>query len=105
MYITFFYLLFLMASGAFIASFLSKPLDDKLIFSVLSVILFAALAYTSFGVELINVVVVDTTVVENITVIYSPSFAYVCTLFAILSLLLSINTALSFLKGDYNHDE
>ena len=105
MYINFFYLLFLLAIGAFSAIFISHERDNKLIFSVLSVILFIALALSSYGLELINVVVVDSAVVENITVIYSPSFAYVCILFAIISLISSINSTLSFLsKGDLKHD-
>ena len=105
MYINFFYLLFILAVGAFSAVFLSKEQDNKLIFSVLSVILFAAMALGSFGLELINVVVVDSTVVENTTVIYSPSFAYVCVIFAAISLISSINTTLEFLRGKPYHDE
>lgn len=105
MYINFFYLLFILATGAFSAIFILRERDNKLIFSVLSVILFAALALASFGIELLNVVVVDTSVVETTTVIYSPSFAYVCMMFSILSLISSINTALSFLsKGESNND-
>ena len=105
MYINFFYLLFILATGAFSAIFISRERDNKLIFSVLSVILFGALALASFGIELINVVVVDTSVVENTTVIYSPSFAYVCILFSMISLISSINTTLSFLsKGEPKDD-
>ena len=105
MYINFFYLLFIIAVGAFSAVFLSKEQDNKLIFSVLSVILFAAMALGSFGLELINVVVVDSTVVENTTVIYSPSFAYVCVIFSAISLISSINTTLEFLRGKPQHDK
>lgn len=105
MYINFFYLLFILAVGAFSAVFLSKEQDNKLIFSVLSAILFAAMALGSFGLELINVVVVDSTVVENTTVIYSPSFAYVCAIFLVISLISSINTALEFLRGKPQHDK
>ena len=105
MYINFFYLLFILAVGTFSAVFLSKEQDNKLIFSVLSVILFAAMALGSFGLELINVVVVDSTVVENTTVIYSPSFAYVCVIFSAISLISSINTTLEFLRGKPQYDK
>lgn len=105
MYINFFYLLFILAVSAFSAVFLSKEHDNKLIFSVLSVILFAAMALGSFGLELINVVVVNSTVVENTTVIYSPSFAYVCVIFSAISLISSINTTLDFLRGKPQHDK
>ena len=104
MYINFFYLLFILAIGAFSCIFISHERDNKLIFSVLSVILFAALALASFGIELINVVVVDSAVVENTTVIYSPSFAYVCVMFVMISFISSINTTLSFLRKGEIHD-
>lgn len=104
MYINFFYLLFVLAVGSFSVIFISNEQDTKLIFSVLSVILFAALALGSFGLELINVVVVGTTITENITVVYSPSFAYVCLIFGSISLISSINITLGFLRGTQKNE-
>jgi|LGVE01.1.fsa_nt_gb hypothetical protein len=105
MYITFFLLLFLLAVGAFAISIFFKEPDTKLIFSIVSTITFLLTAIASFGVEIIDSYVVGSEIVTHTTILYSYSFAGVCILFAVISIITSLNNALYFLRkptGDIN---
>lgn len=79
MYLEFFHLLFVLATGTFIMSYWLKFWEDQVITSLLSGICFFSLALSSFNVQLL-----DAGTVHDI---WSSGFALVCGLFGFMNLL------------------
>lgn len=98
MYIDFFYLLFLLAIGSFIATLLFPDKGYRLLFSILSVAMWLVTAFASLYVEKVSVHVIGTEIVQETTIIYSSTFPYVCGAFMAFSLIHGIITGLSFLE-------
>ncbi|WP_342305538.1 hypothetical protein [Methanolobus sp. ZRKC5] len=98
MYIDFYYLLFLLSAGSFIAAFVFPEKDNKLLFSILSTVMWILTGLASYYVEKVSVQVVGDQIIEHTTAIYSTSFAMVCGAFMAVSLIYSVITGLSFLQ-------
>lgn len=100
MNIEFFYLTFILALVCFILSFPKVDgFDGRVIFTLSSAVLFSALTFGSFFVELTDYAT------GTVTAIYSTSFAYVCMYFVALSVvrLIIIVTALLTTKDLDTH--
>ena len=97
MHIDFYHLLFLITIGVFIASFVFPQKDNQFLFSILSVVMWILLGFSSYYVEKVSVHVVGTEIIEYSTIIYSVGFAYVCYAFTLFSLIYSIIIGVSFL--------
>jgi len=100
MYIEFYILLFILSIITFIGSLILRDESARLICTVLSAIMFAALALASFYVEIVHVLEVNNTLVEHTTVIYSPSLAYVYIAFLIVCVLNGAVIILGWLRRE-----
>lgn len=100
--ISYFYLLFSLGVCTVIGATVLKYSDDRFLFSLMGVGVWLSLSFASYSIESTTAMVVDNAIVDHTIVYTSGEFAYVCILFMMYCVLVSLVYVLKAIEGQKN---